>query len=346
MSRRLYMTPAELAVQDAIEAAKPGEDPFGDANDSVLDAETLAEIDALNKPPADPPAPADDPAPTPAAEAPAAPADAPPPADPPAAPAAEAPAAPAPAPVPDVALGKDGLPVDLTDLEHLRLAPLPTIDEEGYLKTTSDLEAKIEAIDAQWEDGTITPEQRREQLKPLKTALSAAQVQHAADIGEYNAIGRMNQQQTQAVIERIKAAGLRDGLDYSDPAKAAQYDMATAAIARDPKNANLSWVQVSQKADLAVRAMNAIAPKTPAAAPAPVPVASTPAAPAPPAKPVPPPRPTPPAPPATLRDLPVAARAAEQSQTVSARLANSDANQRDAIWKTLTPAQRAAMLDE
>jgi hypothetical protein len=244
-----------------------------------------------------------------------------------------------------VPLGKNG-PVDLSDLSHLRLTPLPEIDEASYLKLRDETQAQIDAIDAQWEDGTITPEQRREQAKPLRAALDAAQVQHSAAIGEYNATARVNHQQTQVVIERIKAAGARDGLDYTNPAKAAQYDAATSAIARDPANAGMSWIKVSEMADLAVRAMNGIKPKAAASAP--------PAAPTPPAAPVaapvaakaPPARGEPPAPPVTLRDLPVAARAAEQGQTLSARIANADANQKDEIYRNMTPAQRRAYVDD
>lgn len=348
MSNRLYMTPAELAIQDRIDAdAKAGDDPYGDANESVLDAETLAEIAADAAPAPAPETPeaiaAREAAEKDAAEQ-AAAALAAAPAQAPAAAPVEAPAAPAPT----VALGKDGSPVDLSDLEHLRLAPLPTVDPAAYEAKRTEIQAKIDAIDSQWEDGTITPEARRAALAPLRTELDRASTQHAADIGEYNATGRFNQQTTQVVLDRIRAAAARDGLDYTQPAQQQQFDMAAQAIHADPKNAGISWVKAAALADTTVRAMNGIAVKAPAATPA------APAAPAPPAAApvaakapaVPAPRPAPPAPPVTLRDLPVAARGAEQGDTISARIANADANQRDAIWRGLSPAQRARMLDE
>lgn len=354
MSKRLFMTPTELAAQDAIDAAiKAGEDPYGDANESVLDAETLAEIAADAAPPPAPETPEaiaareaaeKDAADKLAAEQ-AAAAVAAAPVEAPAAAPADAPAAPAAAPAPAVALGKDGSPVDLSDLEHLRLAPLPLVDETAYETKRAELQAEIDKIDGQWEDGTITPEARRAALGPLRTALDRASMQHAAVIGEYNATGNLNQQTTAVVLDRIRAAAARDGLDYSQQVHQQQFDMVSQAIGADPKNAGLSWVKKAALADTTVRAMNGIAVKAPAPAPGPTP----PAAPAPAAAKAPTapaPRPAPPAPPATLRDLPVAARGAEQGDTISARLANADANQKDAIWKSLTPAQRARMLDE
>jgi hypothetical protein len=349
MSNRLYMTPAELAIQDAIDAAtKAGEDPFGDANESVLDAETLAEI-AADAAPAPPPETPEATAAREVAEKDAADKLAAEQAAAAAAPA-EAPAVPAPAdapvaaPAPAVALGKDGSPVDLSDLEHLRLAPLPAVDETAYETKRAELQAEIDKIDGQWEDGTITPEARRAALGPLRTALDRASMQHAAVIGEYNATGNLNQQTTALVLDRIRAAAARDGLDYTQAAHQQQFDMVSQAIGADPKNANLSWVKRAALADTTVRAMNGIAVKAPTAPAAPTPPAPAPVAakaPTPPA-----PRPAPPAPPATLRDLPVAARGAEQGDTISARLAGADANQKDAIWKSLSPAQRARMLDE
>jgi len=343
---RGYAVGNEVAVLDRIKAdVAAGKDPFGeDEDDDDPNDLTQLPIDKAAATPAEPPA-APAPAPTPT-EAPAAPAPAP--TELPAAPApapteasapapapVEAPAAPAPTPVQaDVA-------VDVSDLRGLIIPTIPTVDRQAFETARDTVRTQMDAIDARWEAGEITPQQRLAEIRPLQNQLDSLNSDFASQMGEARALARTAQATHEQVLGRIRAAGARDGLDYNQQHLQQQFDLASQMIQADPRNAALSWVDVAARADAQVRAINGVRVKGAAPAPSPTPAAApAPAAQAPAAAPAaaaPPPNVPP-----TLRTMPTAAGAGAGTDTIAAKLAAGDANQRNALWEKMTPAQRAA----
>jgi hypothetical protein len=238
--------------------------------------------------------------------------------------------------------------VDLSDLKNLVLPVIPQVDEVAYTAKIDAAQAKIDALDTQFEAGELTAEQRAEQLRPLRTELRQHERELSSQLGRVEALQDMARATTEQVFTRLRAAGASAGLDYGDGSTttlhAHQFNLASQMVASDPKNAALTWVEKAALADNLVRAQNGIAaaPRaaaTPAQAPAAAPVAAAPVAAAPAPR-------QPPAPPNTIRDLPPAARPNEQSDTIAGKIAVADANQRDAIWRSMSKEQRAHALGE
>lgn len=347
---RLLMSAPELAIADAIAAAQAkGEDPFGDENevDSVSAGIEVLPVDeaalAAAATPAAPTPPAAEVVPAVAADAPpavTAPAPAPTAvAEPVAAPVAATP------PAPVVADVDADDPAGLMGLQVLPLPDVPQVDAQAYETNRNALETQIAAIDDKWEAGEIDAAARRAQIKPLSDKLDEARIQFAASVGDQRAAARQVELTTAGVIGKIREAGKRDGLDYSTSTTvhSQQFDNVSTMLQADPANAALTWVQLAHKADVTVRAMNGIkAGKAAAPSPAPTPAATAaPVAATPPAA-----RPAPPEPPKTLRELPAAGGGGEHSQTIAAKLMTADAIGRDAIYNKMTPAQRAALIDD
>lgn len=339
---RIYAVGNEVAVLDRIKAdVAAGKDPYGEDEDDDPNDLTALPVDVAAPPPAAAPAAAPAPAPVETAHAPApAPVEAP---------AAAPIAAPAPGPAavavpvevaaPAPAVGATA--VDLTDLMGLTLPTVPTVDEAGFKTARSALRTQISEIDAKWEKGEIDPAVRSASVGALQDQIDDLTGTFSSQVGTRDALAHVAQATHAQVLGRIQAAGARDGLDYSQPFAQEQFNLASQMVQASPKNAGISWVKVAQLADEQVRAMNGIAVKGAAAAPAAPPVEAPVAAPAAAAAPAPGVK-QPPAPPPTLRTLPVAAGAGAVTDTIASKLAAGDANQRNMLWDKMSPAQRAA----
>jgi hypothetical protein len=314
---RHFLTPAEQTVADAIKAAGDDGDPYGDNEDE----EDLADV-PVTEPEVATEAPAAEPEPEVATEAPDA------------------------EPEPEVAAAPlTPVAVDLSDLKNLIIPHVPTVDTAAYEVKIADVEARIAAVDAEFESGSLTPQERAAQLQPLRQELRGVERELSTQTGRALALQDMAVATHEQVLGRIRTAGAASGLDYGKPGDAPtphaqQFDLMQQALQRDPKHASKTWVEMAALADAQVRLLNGIgAPPAPAA----------PAAPPVPAKPtlaVVPPRAKPVAPPTTLRDLPAAARPAEQGDTLAGRIAVGNAHQRDAIWNAMTREQRLQALGE
>lgn len=335
-AHRGYAVGNEIAVLDQIKAdVAAGRDPYGEDEDDDPDNLTVPPVETPPAAPTPAPAPVEAPAPAPGPAAAPAPAPAP----------VEA-AAPAPAPAPEPAaapapIAVDGTAVDVSDLLGLTVPQVPQVDEAKYRTERTTLRQQIAAIDAKWEAGEIQPADRSRQVGEIQDQIDDLTSSYSSAIGQRDALALVAQSTHQQVLGRITAAGARDGLDYSPGKTAAQqFDLASQMIMADPKNVALSWVQVAARADQQVRQLNGIVVKgaaAPVAAPAPVPNAQA-GAPAPAAKASAAPLEVPP----TLRTLPAAAGAGAGTDTIAAKLAAGDANQRNALYEKMTPAQRAA----
>lgn len=343
---RFFLTPSEQAIADAMKViTDAGGDPFGD-DDPIVDLDAVATTAAVTTTtPA--PAPTAVAETSPAAAPVEAAAPAPAPVEPPV--AAPAPVAEAPAAAPVAAPAEPPaapvvVAVDLSDLKNLVLPVIPQVDEAAYTTKIDAAQAKIDALDTQFEAGELTAEQRAEQMRPLRTELRQHERELASQIGRVEALQDMARATSEQVFSRLRTAGAAVGLNYGDGSTttlhAHQFNLASQMVASDPRNAALTWVEKAALADNLVRAQNGIAaaPRA-AAAPAQAPVAATPAAPT--AAPR-----QPPAPPNTIRDLPPAARPNEQSDTLAGKIAIADALGKDAIWKAMTKEQRAHALGE
>jgi hypothetical protein len=235
------------------------------------------------------------------------------------------------------------MPVDLTDLRGLTIPVVPQVDQQAYVTQRDTLRTQMDAIDAKWESGEITPAERSAQLRPLSNQLDSLNSEYAAAVGEQRATQRIAESTHQRVLGRIAEAGARDGLDYGNAVHQQQFDMASQMLMADPKKAALGWVEVARLADLQVRAINGVgaraaAPTLPPAAPAPAPSAQAPAA-----APAPAVDRTPPPVPPTLRSMPAAAGPGAVTDTVSSRLQSGDANQRNELWSKLSKAEQARL---
>lgn len=133
----------------------------------------------------------------------------------------------------------------------------------------------------------------------------------------------------QAIAKASKDGGL---IDYgSNVAACTQFDALHNAAKLDPANANLSAVQVAQKAHDALLALRGLSakPKQEAAAPA---ASATPT------------KPKPAAPPTTLGMMPAAAANATGDSFDETFDAIEDPDEREAKWASLSAAQRQQQL--
>lgn len=151
-------------------------------------------------------------------------------------------------------------------------APAPASDDLYVTPTRAALDQKAEELAvreekafADFDEGTITREAYQELQRAFRTENRAL----AAETALLQANEQQLQRTQQAKLGEIKALAKTQGLDYDADADAPlEFDAALRFVASVPKNANLSYAELADKAHATVLAQRGITPK-PAAAPAP-----------------------------------------------------------------------------
>lgn len=184
-----------------------------------------------------------------------------------------------------------------------------TIEEDEYLKVEQETSREIRKLE-------------REMARAETLTQANQQMEAAAQ---------------QSALAQVKAEAKKVGLDYNADTKAVnQFNAALDAIAADPDSAGKTYAELYAEANavvMAVRGLKAAEkPGTPA----------TPATPTQATKPA--PR-VPPALPVTLRDVP-AASTTNTGGGIAEQLAGLSGVEFEAAYAKLTPAQKAAMLDD
>jgi hypothetical protein len=311
------LSPAEQAIARTINAQlEAGEDPFGEV-DEAREVEALlaavdgdqakaAELAALQ-------AQGDDTTGTAAAPA-----------------AASTTSAPA-----------DEVVSDLTPREVPTTSLRATEDVAALTQQRETIDSQIAEVQRQWSDGEIDTAAMTAALKPLNTQRDDLLMRSATSNALVQANAQFEHNQQMRQIDALKGQAKAEGINYdANPKFQKQFNNALDLLESDPDNGALSFEDLISQAHGMVKALN---PSAVTAAPSPAPAAGKTAAPAPAA----PTRQSArlPAVPPSLRTMPSAERS-NDGPGIGERLLAADAIGKEAMWERMTPAQRAAMLDD
>jgi len=207
------------------------------------------------------------------------------------------------------------------------LLPVPAGDFKAKQAALDQREAEI---DKKWTDGTITDDDRNQQMRQLRVdQAELTREQTRAETIEHINEQRAVEHQSKVLSKLAatsKAAGL---LDYSDAKIAVSFDRMLNAVAGDPENAGKSFRDLANLAHEALCAARGVKAKAPeAAAPSAAPAA---------------PR-VPPKAPITLRDLPAASTPHTGGSALDA-IGNLKGQDYQDAFNRLSPAQQAQLLD-
>lgn len=208
-----------------------------------------------------------------------------------------------------------------------------TVDSADFKAQQNELRATKRDLANKWTAGELTDAEYVTQtdevdgkLLDLTVQMTRATTLHEINVQSAARVQAATRDAENAAMSALamqsKAAGL---IDYAmDQAAAAQFDALFAATKLDPANAGKSASELVEKAHTAVLTLRGIAP---AAKPTPAAERVTPAA------------------PLTLRGLPNAATS-NSGGTVADSIGRLTGDAYRAAWSKLTPAQKAAMLDD
>lgn len=226
---------AEEAALELDESGNPVETEDEEQEAAAAAAATEEEDDE----PAAAPAPSPAPAPAPAADAPA----------------------PAPAPVEAPAPAPSEPP-----------APQYTVEAVDFKAAREALDAREAELDAKFDDGLITREERQAALKEIRSEDRELTRQEA----EASTITRINQENAvrdaQATIAHFKAEGAKVGIDYTNPTIGRLFDAEMQSVASEEAFAGKTFRELATEAHARIaKIMAKPAAATPAPAPAPAP---------------------------------------------------------------------------
>jgi hypothetical protein len=207
--------------------------------------------------------------------------------------------------------------------------------------TLADLRKQRLDARKKWSAGEIDEDELEALEAPIDAQIAEIQQKQAVAAALAEADRQLQERETRAAVEQLRAEGLKAGLSYNADAEgkpgadAIEFDRQHNLLSSIPE-----WAAKGVRAVLAEahRRTMLLAGKTSALAPSPAPAeAPSPAA----AR-----RAAPPAPPATLRDVPAADRANAGNDLEEQWKAAKNQVEMDRIWSKLSPAQQNRLLGE